>query len=80
MRLPNSVRLLRARGMPRSDRPWQVLVEVVASITAPTMDLAHAELPLEQAQVVLALSAARQGSELLMPAPHADQLERLGLH
>jgi hypothetical protein len=62
-----------------SDRHWRVLVELVAVVTTPGMDVEHAQLLLEQAQAVLALSVNRRGSEPIMPAPHAGQLRRLGL-
>jgi hypothetical protein len=77
--LPTQRQLLRARGLPMSDRHWRVVVELVAIATAPGMDLHHAEMLEEQAEAVLALSTARQGSEAIMPVPHADQLQRLGL-
>jgi hypothetical protein len=71
-RLPTQRQLLRARGLSMSSAHWRVVVELVAISTAPSMDLQHAQLLLEQAEAVLPLSTARQGSEPIMPAPHAE--------
>ncbi len=66
-------------------RPRTVLDRVTAPIAprpivgARSRRRGRRELVLEQAHAVLTLSTARQGSEPIMPEPHADQLQRLGL-
>lgn len=77
--LPTHRQLVEARGRPLSERHWQILLEVIACMTDSGMDVEHAGLLLNQAMAVLALSTASRGSEPKMPAPHVDQLERLGL-